>query len=712
MAENEEKSASIPWLPLITLIGVGSGVLLFFPQLISSRPGGGDLQLAGDTLDRQTIDARLWQDPLGVAVADREKNEKQSEGGNQKYSEVHSVAQFQKLLIKKCFALGANCPLIRSAIYPLDEQLRLDAQVKQVQILAVMIPGGPYVEDVERRLRSRRAVIEGLGMAGYAPEKDHKIGYFYVPWQPLQANVAACVRMLEENRIKDEGPSSERDSGVQPARNDSKEPDANGLLVPYEWCEPADFGAKKNPVVHVLVLWLIDDAFRDAPLGRLADLTSWFRLKRFGASQASDFSPLPAFTVLGPDNSGTLHAMVMEAKDNPWNNETRDCLATTHIYSSQAAAAESRLLSEIPATPELRIPFMPDCKDLIERNVKLLQSDNGFCFDRTLFPDDLIVETLWKELECRGLKKDDHVAIVSEEDTYYSRALCSTFTDSKPKAIPPLNLHSYTYLRGIDGKLPPDGKDEKETKGAAESGDKNTQSSVRPKEQTEGLNQADDIRRLAGQLQQLDRTLRQNSGGLRAVGLLGSDVYDKLELLRALRPLLPEASFFTNNLDARFAHPDEWNETHNLVVVSAFRLSLPQYENVPPFRDSGQTALFAATLEAMDQIHAGNPAIPQSPLIFEIGRKGPIELSIPASERPTTAELSAELANFFQRYLVRIVCFIYFTAIGISLVVWTRFVTRVAPASSEAKTEPEDIVNKELISNEYPDSGCRPVEAT
>jgi hypothetical protein len=114
----------------------------------------------------------------------------------------------------------------------------------------------------------------------------------------------------------------------------------------------------------------------------------------------------------------------------------------------------------------------------------------------------------------------------------------------------------------------------------------------------------------------------------------------------------------------------------------------------------------------MDQIHAGNPAIPQSPLIFEIGRKGPIELSIPASERPTTAELSAELANFFQRYLVRIACFIYFIAIGISLVVWTRFVTRVAPASSEAKTEPEDIVNKELISNEYPDSGCRPVEAT
>jgi len=543
-------------------------------------------------------------------------------------------------------------------------------------------------------------VIEALGSAGYAPDKDDEIGYFYVPWQPLEPNVAACVRMLEENRIEDERPSSEWNSGIQPARNDSKGPDASGMLVPYEWCEPSDFGARKSPVLHVLVLWLVDDAFRDAPLARLADLTSWFRLKSFSASQTENFLPLPAFRVLGPDNSGTLNAMVMEAKDDPWNNETRECLATTHIYSSQAAAAESRLLSAIPAMDGLRIPFMRDCKDLIERNVRLLQSNNGFCFDRTLLPDDLIVETLWKELECRGLKTDDHVAIISEQDTYCARALCSIFTNSKPKTISALNLHSFTYLRGIDGKLPSKGNDEKETKGAAESGDKNTQSSVLPKEQTEGLNQTDDIRRLATHLQQLDKTLRQNSDGresLKAVGLLGSDVYDKLELLRALRPLLPEASFFTNNLDARFAHPDEWNETHNLVVVSGFRLSLQQYENVPPFRDSGQTALFAATLEAMDQLHTGDPAIPRSPLIFEIGRKGPQELSIPASERATIAELSAELAHFFRPYLPRIASLISFIAILVSLLVWTRLVTRVAPAS-EGEVEAEDLVIKELIS--------------
>jgi hypothetical protein len=678
MAEKEENSASIPWLPLITLIAAGSGVLLFFPQLISSRPGGGDSRLAGNTFDYQSIDARLWQDPLGVAISDREKNERRSEEAKQKSSAAHSVVQFQKLLITKCFAKSANYPIVQSAIYPLDDELRFEDQASHVLVLAVMIPGGPYVEDVERRLRSRRAVIEALGMADYNPEKDHEIGYFYVPWRPLEPNVATCVRMLEQSRIEDESSPSAVDSGIQPARSNSKKPDANGLLVPYEWCEPADIGAPKNTVAHLLVLWLSDDAFRDAPLARLADLISWFRLKPFSAPQV-DFSPLPAFAVLGPDNSGTLHTMVTEAEENPWNNETRQCLATTHFYSSQAAAAESRLLSEIAATDWPPIPFKRDCKNLIEQNVKRRQSDNAFCFDRTLLPDDLIVKTLWQELERRHVKTNDHVAIISEEDTYCARALCSTFTNLRPQAFLASHLHSYTYLRGIDGKLPSDGKDEKETNDTAENGDKNTQSSLQPTEGTEGPNQADDIRRLANQLRELDAEFRRNDGShasLKAVGLLGSDVYDKLELLKALRPEFPEAVFFTNNLDARLAHPDEWKEAHNLVVVSGFRLSLEPYERVPPFRDSAQTALFAATLEAIGKIHDKDAAYPLSPFVFEIGRNEAKELSVTVDERSALAELSDSLLRIG-----------LFVAIGILLLAWTLFISRTTLATPKEDIE-------------------------
>jgi hypothetical protein len=51
---------------------------------------------------------------------------------------------------------------------------------------------------------------------------------------------------------------------------------------------------------------------------------------------------------------------------------------------------------------------------------------------------------------------------------------------------------------------------------------------------------------LANQLHKLDTEIRGSGHDhghrlLRAVGLLGSDVYDKLELLKALRPVFPAA---------------------------------------------------------------------------------------------------------------------------------------------------------------------------
>jgi hypothetical protein len=662
MAEKEENSPSIPWLPLITLIGVGSGVLLFFPQLLSSRPGGGDPQLAGNTFDEQTVDARLWQDPLGVASADREKTEKDETEKKQK-SEAHSVTCFQKLLIQKCFA--------ESAINPLNKEFRFAAQASQLEVFAVMIPGGPYVEDVERRLRARRAVIEALGRAGYDPEKDDEIGYSAIPWQPLAPDAGMGVSALEKKRTEDQAEWLPTLPGIQPARHDWKGPDQKrDLLIPYEWCEQASFSPERKPVAHLLVLWITDDAFFDAPLARLSDLISWFRLKFNSTYGVGELLPLPLFNVLGPDNSGTLHKMVIEAKEDRWNDETRRCLSTKHIYSSQAAAAESRLLFGIGTAGE-----PPSCKHLIEQR---LQSGTGFRFERTIFPDDQIVETLRQELERRGVKNNDDVAIVSEEDTYYSRALCSTFD---PASLP--NIHSYTYLRGIDGKLPAEREKEKETKGVAELGGNNARSSTQPMERTEDLNQADDIRRLAKMLQNLDTYLRDHgSQGLKAVGLLGSDVYDKLELLKALRPMLPEAVFFTNNLDAGLAHPDEWTETHNLLVVSARGLSLidpdQTIQRVAPFRDSGQTALFEATLEAIGQIHAGDPRIPKSPLIFEISRNGPKELSMAADPSIPTAEFFDSLKN----YLPRIGGFIAF---GSLLLAWIYLVSRVSWNSSNAE---------------------------
>jgi hypothetical protein len=233
------------------------GVLLFFPQLTSSRPGGGDSRLAGNTFDDQTIDARLWQDPLGVAMADQEKAKKEDV---QTRDEVHSLQQFQRLFFEKCFTPAAalnpsanGFPFARRGKEA--EESRLKEEAKLVQIIAVMIPGGPYVEEVERRLRSRRAVIEGLGVTGYDPEKDHEIGYFRVPWIELQPDVATCVTRLEQKRKEDESPVDSTKPWVRPARGYENR---DSLLVPYEWCEPATFSTENRSLAHVLVLWLTD----------------------------------------------------------------------------------------------------------------------------------------------------------------------------------------------------------------------------------------------------------------------------------------------------------------------------------------------------------------------------------------------------------------------------------------------------------------------
>ena len=113
----------------------------------------------------------------------------------------------------------------------------------------------------------------------------------------------------------------------------------------------------------------------------------------------------------------------------------------------------------------------------------------------------------------------------------------TTFADlasGQPDA--PTEIQSYYYMRGIDGRLPGDvAKDNQ-----PESRQKNlsAQESV-PIEATEGLNHSDYLRRLARKLKEANaRWQREDHDdlGIRAIGLLGSDTYDKLMILRALRP--------------------------------------------------------------------------------------------------------------------------------------------------------------------------------
>jgi hypothetical protein len=235
-----------------------------------------------------------------------------------------------------------------------------------------------------------------------------------------------------------------------------------------------------------------------------------------------------------------------------------------------------------------------------------------------------------------------HIALVSEWDTLYGRELPDTIErclgengtcrrgeldQSQRKEW----LHTFKYMRGLDGQMPSaDGPSSGNgAKGFANKSDKDVKSTAKgapatkPQDRAEGQSQFDYLRRLGDRIQQLDSELRRkNKDGIAAVGVLGSDLYDKLLVLQALRPLLPNALFFTTDLDALLLHPTAQTVTRNLIVASSFGLQLrPDIQGeIPPFRNSYQTADFLATRVA---IHSDDPPAPcwlrRPPLVFEIG---------------------------------------------------------------------------------------------
>ena len=279
---------------------------------------------------------------------------------------------------------------------------------------------------------------------------------------------------------------------------------------------------------------------------------------------------------------------------------------------------------------------------MIEETVQQ-KSRGGLQLHRTILTDDEVLRALIEELPLRHVhvvprrdkrgnwRQADHVVILSEWDSAYGRALAKTFqTEAKalrPADAPPdlwPQIHSYRYITALTAVSP---EIQRKMTGRPIA---KTQSTSAPAEATEGLNQSDFLRRLARSLKEEEkRWQRSGQGALRAVGLLGSDIYDKMMILRALRPAFPSAVFFTNNYDAHFERIDQWDDVQNLVISSPFGGTLPQRpERLAPFRDNNQTSMYAGTLRALGTITDSADLVRQ-PHLFEISRKGAYELLKP-----------------------------------------------------------------------------------
>lgn len=265
--------------------------------------------------------------------------------------------------------------------------------------------------------------------------------------------------------------------------------------------------------------------------------------------------------------------------------------------------------------------------------------------DNTIATDADVISLLEKELDNRDLKLSPHTgyAVIGQWDTDYARGLQKTFLEKMGPHYQK-NIFSYHFMRGIDGKTPKiANNEEKQT-------DNKTKNPEAKIERPEGDTQIDYLRRIAADLFQQDQYLsaqcslseRWNRNcGIRAIAMFGNDYYDKLLILKALKPIFPNTLFFTTDLEAAMLHPSDNKYTRNLIVASSYGLELGFEQtqkhallsaNTPPFREHYQTAVFLSVRKAICEATStlqdpACQAIEQyqiNPFVFEIGSNRPI----------------------------------------------------------------------------------------
>ncbi len=236
---------------------------------------------------------------------------------------------------------------------------------------------------------------------------------------------------------------------------------------------------------------------------------------------------------------------------------------------------------------------------------------------------DKLVNELVNELKNhRKISEFSEIAIITEQNSDESNNLAEQFC-SNPKC-----QNSFSYLKGLDSYQPVIENHRSNNKTQSSTQWEQRYSIIDQHNPPIGSAQFDYLQRLAEQIKKTHKDPDPRKR-IKAVGVFGSEFYDKLIIFQALRREMPNIVLFTTDLDAQMFHLNHWRWTRNLIVASHFDLKLGKtnQSQFPPFRDSLQTALYVDTINYAKEINRqanGNPSA--NALIFEIGRNGPVHL--------------------------------------------------------------------------------------
>jgi len=610
---NNSTSNYAVWLPgsaLILSLVISTFALTRAPFL-ETRPEGGRFQ------PHTPIEARLWQDPFDALERYRKR------------------IKDLNLEPEKPACIGAKPD-------------------KEAQLIVALVEDGAYAEAVELRRRMRYAILAGLKGALLVPEDEQHVRCLAMTY---------TLALAEEQKVPAEPGKEEKRLTAE-------------VEVPYEDfvadpLVPAPMSDEEQPPpARVRLLWLKQDVLGEDPLGQLSHLRDALK-----TSTADD-----TLKVIGPADSQMLRIMYRQdalaryglgTDGEPPDSKNRKNTFTPaaipqniEIYSPLATADRKLLLS-----------------DFDKHDQKAVSPFKGIQLIRTVSDDTKMASLLLDELKLRHVdptagaqcatpqderrcfpgaewRNTNRIALISEWDSFYSRSLIESFRMKigERQSLPPLDAYKvdpwvlrYSYLRGLDGRLPEDTIAKTEQKS-----DKDSRTvDLSPLEKSDGNSQLDYLRRLADHIKMQDQAFRDaGQSGIGAIGVLGLDTYDKLLVLQALKSSMPNKLYFSTDLDARMLQRGQAQITRNLVLASPYGLTLTRalQQEMPPFRDSLQSAVFVSVLAALapepfdakrwkfDYTKAGI----LSPSIYEVGISGfiPLESSLTKRRSPDCAPIS------------------------------------------------------------------------
>lgn len=730
---SNESSTSFPFASLAV-------VALFLSTAFLAQDGFDQLRQAEPDASKRkallpaSIDARLWEDPLAALQRHRERLRERC---GPSAADATSPAQAGQAGVSAAAVADPRCAQ-PEALASLD--LGIDDSAGSTggglrdtdTVIAVLLPGAPFVGAEEARRRMRYAVLSGLTAEGYVPDDSERIGLLRLP---------VCASLLEQDCARPERPIpvEARAEGAAPAKPGA----VRWLDVPYETLSLESFGrtgatdlarAPAPAGNRVIVLWVDDSALGPRWLTALAGM--------FHALSDRASATTPRLRIVGPTHSGAIvHALDdldrirLEVSRSSPAAARWQLLARARLISPAATATDTdlleaaglgahrtlerafaaRILALKCAVPAPTLP--PECApssraspvDATEPRAALANAspprDSPAPFlVRTIGTDERLVALLATELKARGLCRRDgspagKVALLAEWDSNYARSFANTLErELRCEGSSPIVL-TYPYFRGLDGftveGAPPGQVRTGGSRGASES--------TVPIEWPEGRDQRDYLRRLVAQ-----RLGRDPRGGdaldtgpahLVAIGIIGSDVHDKLLLAQAVRDAFDDRVLFTTDLDARLLHPNVTAYTRNLIVATSLPLLLPPdlQKGTSPFRDVYQTALFLAARHATLAETGRETTCPEraatstpdlaceiraqldSPRLYEVGRRGMTLLGLPdPAPRPTGPAFAATTGDerssvdpreLVARRLTAFICALLLLALGSLMVV-------------------------------------------